>query len=66
MEGRESGIVCLGNESRGRRGQERAAETKEAYGALTLETQTLLCFLALKCLCGQTEEFQDFQFKQEI
>lgn len=31
MEGRESGIVCLGNESCGRRGQQRTAETKEKF-----------------------------------
>lgn len=66
MEGRERGIVYLGNESGGRRGQQRTAETKETYGALTW---SLLYFLALKYLCGLVVPlwpFQTFQYKQQI
>lgn len=47
MERRDRGIVCLGNESRGRGGKERTAETKETYGALTHVTPTLFCEVAL-------------------
>lgn len=45
MEGRDSGVVCLGSGSWGRQEQQRTAETKETYGALK---QSMFYFVALK------------------